>query len=51
MFLVLWAFEVKPGSEECLERVYGPGSDWDSLFRREAEHAGTEFRDTTRPRV
>lgn len=52
MFLVLWEFEVKPRSEKRFERVYGPGGDWDSLFRREAEHAGTYlFRDTTRPRV
>jgi len=32
MFLVLWEFEVKPGSEQRFERVYGPGGDWDSLF-------------------
>jgi len=52
MFLVLWEFEVKPGSEQCFERVYGPGGDWDSLFRRDSNHAATYlFRDTTRPRV
>ena len=52
MFLVLWEFEVKQGSEERFERVYGPGGDWDSLFRRDASHAGTYlFRDTTRSRV
>jgi len=52
MFLVLWEFEVKPGCEQRFERVYGSGGDWDSLFRRDAEHAGTYlFRDTTRPRV
>ena len=47
MFLVLWEFEVKPGCEERFERVYGPGGDWDSLFRRDASHVRTElFRDT-----
>ena len=52
MFLVLWEFEVKPGCEQRFERVYGPGGDWDSLFRRDSKHAGTYlFRDTTRPRV
>lgn len=52
MFLVLWEFEVKPGSEQCFERVYGPGGDWDSLFRSDSNHAATYlFRDTTRPRV
>jgi len=35
MFLVLWEFEVKPGCEKRFERVYGPGGDWDSLFRRD----------------
>ena len=52
MFLVLWEFEVKPGCEERFERVYGAGGDWDSLFRRDSNHAGsTFFRDTAKPRV
>jgi len=52
MFVVLWEFEVKPGYEQRFERVYGPGGDWDSLFRRDSNHAGTYlFRDTHRPRV
>ena len=49
MFLVLWEYEVKPGHEERFEKVYGPGGDWDSLFRSDPNHAGTRlFRDTTR---
>jgi hypothetical protein len=52
MFLILWEFEVKPGCEKRFERVYSPGGDWDSLFRRDPSHAGTHlFRDTVRPRV
>jgi hypothetical protein len=52
MFLVLWEFEVKPGCEQRFERVYGPGGDWDSLFRRDPHHERTElFRDTVKPRV
>jgi heme-degrading monooxygenase HmoA len=52
MFLVLWEFEVKPGCEKRFERVYGPGGDWDSLFRRDANHAGTHlFRNMSQPRV
>src|SRR5579859_7393598 len=52
MFVVLWEYEVKPGNEQRFERVYGPGGDWDSLFRRDAKHAGTHlFRDTARDRV
>jgi hypothetical protein len=51
MFLVLWEFEVKPGCEKRFERVYGPGGDWASLFRRDPHHAGTHlFRDTMKPR-
>ena len=50
MFVVLWEFEVKPGSTERFERVYGPGGDWDSLFRRDPRHAGTYlWRDLDRP--
>jgi hypothetical protein len=49
MFLVLWEFEVKPGREQRFQQVYGPGGDWDSLFRTDANHAETRlFRDTTR---
>jgi hypothetical protein len=52
MFLVLWEFEVKPGSEQRFERVYGPGGDWDALFRRHPDHEQTAlFRDTMKPRV
>jgi hypothetical protein len=52
MFLVLWEFEVKPGCEQRFERVYGPGGDWDSLFRRDPYHERTAlFRDIVKPRV
>src|SRR5882757_4144284 len=43
MFLVLWEFEVKPGCEKRFERVYGPGGDWDSLFRRDPPPCGKSF--------
>jgi hypothetical protein len=52
MFLVLWEFEVKPGNEERFEQVYGPGGDWDSLFRSDPGHMRTRlFRDTARTGV
>jgi heme-degrading monooxygenase HmoA len=52
MFLVLWEFEVKPGCEQRFERVYGPGGEWNALFRRDPNHAGTQlFRDLAKPRV
>jgi hypothetical protein len=52
MFLVLWEFEVKPGYEGRFELVYGPGGDWDSLFRSDPNHVATRlFRDATRTAV
>ena len=52
MFLVLWEFAVKPGREERFQQVYGPGGDWDSLFRTDPNHAETRlFHDTTRSGV
>jgi len=52
MFLVLWEFEVKPDREQRFRQVYGPGGDWDSLFRTDPNHVGTRlFRDTSRSGV
>ena len=52
MFLVLWEFEVKPGREQRFQEVYGPGGDWDSLFRSDPNHVEPRlFQDTTRTRV
>ena len=52
MFLVLWEFQVKPGLEQRFEDVYGPGGNWDSLFRTDPNHAGTRlFRDANRSGV
>ena len=52
MFVVLWEFEVKPGCEQRFQTVYGPGGDWDLLFRSDPHHAGTRLlRDLARPRV
>ena len=52
MFLVLWEFEVKPGSEGRFVQVYSPGGDWDSLFHNDPNHRGTRlFQDTARTGV
>src|SRR5713101_7923633 len=32
MFLVLWEYEVKSGSEKQFEAVYGPAGDWPVSF-------------------
>jgi heme-degrading monooxygenase HmoA len=52
MFVILWEFEVKPGSEGRFERVYGPKGQWVQLFRRDPHFRGTQLRrDPARPLV
>lgn len=43
MFLVLWEYEVKPGSEKLFEKVYGPAGDWARLFRTDSHHRETRL--------
>jgi heme-degrading monooxygenase HmoA len=43
MFVTLWEFEVKPGSEELFERTYGPEGEWARLFRRDARYLATRL--------
>jgi len=50
MFVILWEFEVKPGSEVRFEKAYGPTGDWAQLFQRDPHYRGTKLlRDVTRP--
>jgi heme-degrading monooxygenase HmoA len=50
MFVALWEFEVKPGSEDRFQRVYGPKGQWVRLFRRDPHFRGTQLRrDPSRP--
>jgi heme-degrading monooxygenase HmoA len=50
MFVILWEFEVKPGSEECFQRAYGPDGQWVQLFKRDPHFRGTQLqRDPARP--
>ena len=52
MFVTLWEFEVKPGSEELFERTYGPEGEWARLFRHDARYRGTRLlRDVGAERV
>ncbi len=49
MFVILWEFEVKPGSEALFERVYGPSGAWAQLFQRAPHYRGTKLlRDVSR---
>ena len=52
MFVTLWEFEVKSGSEELFERTYDPDGPWSELFRRDAGYLGTRLlRDVGAARV
>jgi heme-degrading monooxygenase HmoA len=51
MHLVVWEFELQPGSERSFETMYGPDGPWVGLFRRDPGWAGTELlRDTQNPK-
>ena len=50
--LPLWEFEVKPGSEEQFEKVYGPEGPWARLFQKDGDHLETRLlREVGRERV
>jgi len=52
LFVTLWEFEVKSGSEELFERTYGADGAWAQLFRRDARYLGTRLlRDVGAARV
>jgi heme-degrading monooxygenase HmoA len=52
LFLALWEFEVKRGSEEKFEEVYGAEGAWAKLFARDAAYRGTRLvKDVKRERV
>ena len=43
MFVTLWEFEVKSGSEELFEAAYGPEGLWVRLFSRDKRYLGTQL--------
>jgi heme-degrading monooxygenase HmoA len=52
MFLILWEYEVKPGSENRFEKVYGRAGDWARLFRTDSQYRETRLlRDPFRSKV
>jgi heme-degrading monooxygenase HmoA len=52
LFVTLWEFEVKSGSEELFEAAYGPEGLWVRLFRRDKRYLGTRLlRDVGAARV
>jgi hypothetical protein len=52
MFLALWEYEVKPGSEKPFEKLYGPAGGWAQLFRTDSHYRETRLlRDPSRSNV
>jgi len=52
LFLTLWEFEVKSGSEELFEQAYGLEGQWVRLFRQDERYRGTRLlRDARATRV
>ena len=50
MFVILWEFEVKSGSEDRFQIVYGTDGPWVRLFRRDPRYRQTLLlRDPARP--
>jgi heme-degrading monooxygenase HmoA len=43
MFVILWEFEVKPGSEESFVNAYRPDGAWVRLFQRDPHFRGTQL--------
>jgi len=43
MFLVLWEYEVKSGSEKQFEDLYGPAGGWARLFRTDSHYRETRL--------
>lgn len=40
-YLVVWRYEVKSDAEPAFRVAYGPGGDWDRLFRSSPAFEGT----------
>jgi heme-degrading monooxygenase HmoA len=52
MFVALWEYEVKPGSEKRFEEAYGPVGGWARLFRSDSNYCETRLlRDPVRPAI
>jgi heme-degrading monooxygenase HmoA len=50
MHVIVWEFVPKPDCAAEFERLYGPGGEWDALFKRAQGFVGTELlRDEKRP--
>ena len=49
-YLIIWAFQAKPGREQQFETLYGPAGDWARFFAQGEGYLGTALnRDTQIP--
>jgi heme-degrading monooxygenase HmoA len=49
-YLIVWAFQAKPGREGEFENLYGPAGDWARFFAQGEGYLGTTLsRDTNIP--
>jgi heme-degrading monooxygenase HmoA len=44
VFVRIWQYRAKPGSEREFEELYGPAGAWAQLFQVAAGYLGTELR-------
>jgi heme-degrading monooxygenase HmoA len=49
MFVVIWQYEIRPGSEAAFEALYGPEGEWVALFHGYRGYLGTELLRDERP--
>ena len=43
MYVVIWEYQTRPGSEPAFEQLYGPAGAWVELFRKHRGYLGTEL--------
>jgi heme-degrading monooxygenase HmoA len=43
MYIILWAYNVRPGAEAAFETLYGPSGEWVALFQKADGFLGTEL--------
>lgn len=49
MYIVIWEYETRPGSELAFEQLYGPAGAWVELFREYRGYLSTELLRDERP--
>ena len=43
MVAVVWQFDIRPGTAEAFERMYGADGEWTKLSRRSRSFLGSSF--------